>query len=250
MAPRFIRCLKTYWSFGILVGFIFFIATPLGWWHTLTGGVNERNRSSFHRLKARFFRFYTFHCVCYAKPELRNPHGETFEKPALVIANHQSLLDLPATLMLHDKLVAMTGQWVWESKIYGRVIRFADFLPSSMPMEEMLDHIRDCMSRGYSVLIFPEGTRSEDCQRHTFRRGAFHLAEQLRCDVVPVTLWGTGRVLPKQDFCLTPGREVIEIGRRVRYDEGLMGETHGAMTRYWHKQYQRRYAELEAEMLG
>ena len=182
-------------------------------------------------------------------PILRNPHEETFKKPALIIANHQSLLDLPATLMLTNRLIVMTGQWVWDSKIYGHVVRFADFFPATMSMEDMLAHISKCMKRGYSVLIFPEGTRSEDCQVHKFRRGAFHLAEQLKCDIVPVTIFGTGYLLPKRDFCLNPGPECIEIGKRVSFDDGIMGQTHGEMTRYWHKWFVENYAKLEAEFL-
>ena len=248
MNNRLIQKLKTYWTFGILVGYIGILAGPLWWWYSLIPGKREKRQAAFHSHIARFFKFYVFHCVCGAKVELRNESGEDFEKPALIIANHQSLLDLPATLMLKDKMVAMTGEWVWNSRIYGRVINFADFMPSSMPMDEMMAHVRDCMSRGYSVLIFPEGTRSEDLQVHKFRRGAFHIAEQLGCDVVPVTLHGTGRMLPKNDFCLTPGRIIVEVGQRVKMADGIMGEDHGSMTRYWHKWFVQRYAELEAEL--
>ncbi len=246
--PRWIKLIKTYASFGILVGYIFFIIAPKARIYSWFGD-NERVRFRLHRHIRRFCRFFSCHCVPGVNPVLRNDYEETFNKPALIIANHQSLLDLPGTLMLTNRLIVMTGQWVWDSKIYGHVVRFADFFPASMSMDEMLEHIRKCMNRGYSVLIFPEGTRSEDCQIHKFRRGAFHLAEQLKCDIVPVTIFGTGYLLPKNDFCLTPGPECIEIGKRVSYDDGIMGETHGEMTRYWHKWFVANYAKLEAEFL-
>lgn len=240
---RLIRKVLTYLSFGILVGYIFFVAVPLGRILELLGDT-PRRRAKFHRHIRRFFRFYTFCCVPGTFFKLNNPHRETFKKPALVIANHQSLLDLPATLMLGDKMVAMCGEWVWDSQIYGRVIRFADFFPATMSMDDMVAHCRSCLDRGYSVLIFPEGTRSEDGQIHTFRRGAFHLVEQLKCDVVPVVLAGTGKRLPKNDFCINPGKVLIEIGQRVTYESGTMGEGHGAMTRYWHKWFISRYQTL------
>lgn len=240
--------LKTYCSFGILIIYIFLVIWPLGLWYSLIPGRRQKNKLAYHRHIRRFFRFYIYHCVWGARPELVNPYKEEFHKPALIIANHQSLLDLPATLMLHDRMVAMTGQWVWDSALYGRVIRFADFLPATMPIDQMLDYIRDCMERGYSVLVFPEGTRSEDYQVHKFRRGAFLLAEQLQCDVVPVVLWGTGRMLPKNNFCINPGRIVIEVGRRIRFDDGIMGQDHGTMTRYWHKWFVERYSQMDEEM--
>jgi len=240
------RKIFTYLSFGLLVGYIFFVAVPLGLFYEFLGD-NERRRACFHRITRLYFSFYTMHCIPWVKFRLLNPHGEQFQKPALIIANHQSLIDLPATLMLGDKIVAMCGQWVWDSKIYGRAIRFADFFPASMSMDEMVSHCRSCMDRGYSILIFPEGTRSEDEQVHTFRRGAFHLAEQLQCDVVPVVLTGTGHCMPKSRFCLSPGNVTIEIGQRVSPADDIMGEGHSQMTRYWHKWFVRRYAELTEE---
>lgn len=244
---RLVHLLKTYYSFGIFVLYIFFVGVPMGWIYSLSKKNLAKNQDIYHRHAAHFFRRFIRHHLCCATHEVRNPYHETFAKPAMIIANHQSLLDLPLTMMMSPKMVVMTGQWVWESKIYGKVVKFCDYFPSSMPMEEMLDHIKDVMSRGYSVLIFPEGTRSEDCQIHTFRRGAFHLAEQLQCDILPMVISGTGKVLPKTDFCLHDGHMILEIGKRISFSEGIMGENHGQLTRYWHKFFLQRYAEIQAE---
>ncbi len=246
---KLINQLKTYYSFGIFVLYIFFVGVPAGWLYSLSEKNKAKNQDKYHKHVAHFCRRFLRHYLCCATHEIRNPYHETFKTPALIIANHQSILDLPFTMMMSPKLVVMTGQWVWESKLYGKVVKFCDYFPSSLPMDEMLVHIKDVMSRGYSVLIFPEGTRSEDCQVHTFRRGAFHLAEQLRCDIIPMVLWGTGRVLPKNEFCLHDGHMVLDIGKRERFDDGVMGEGHGALTRYWHKYFLQRFAELEEENL-
>jgi len=239
--------IKTYTIFVLLLGYIFLVLCPLGTWYSLIPGLLRRRQLSYHRYIRRCARFLMFHGLPGVKTKLRNEHRETFKKPALIIANHQSILDLAATLMLTDKIVVMCGQWVWDSKIYGHVVRFADFFPASMTMEQMTEHCRDCMSRGYSVLIFPEGTRSDDEQVHKFRRGAFHLVEQLQCDVVPVTLLGTGKILPKSNFCLHRGNVLVDIGPRTTCESGQMGEEHGAMTRYWHQWFVQRYEALRAE---
>lgn len=247
MKPRWYRKIATCLSFSLLVGYIFLAVVPKVHLYRWLGG-REKDREKLHRHFARFYRFYVFHLVPWLKPEVRNAYQEDFSKPALLIANHQSLLDLAGTLMLYDKIIVVVGGWVWNSPIYGHVMRFAEFLPASMPIEEMTSRVESCMKRGYSVLIFPEGTRSEDCHVQTFRRGAFHIAEKLKCDIVPITLWGTGLRLPKRDFCITPGRAVFEIGKRVSFADGIMGETHGELTRYWHKWFVKSYAELDAEM--
>lgn len=243
---RLLIKIKVYLSFGILVGSIFIIAVPMGWIFSLRKSKIEENRLTFHKFKARFFRFYVKHCLFNITSEVSNESGEDFQKPALILVNHQSLLDLPAIMMLHPHLVVMAGDWVWNSRIYGRTLRFAEFFPASMPLDEMRKFVASLMSRGYSVVVFPEGTRSVDLQIQPFRSGAFFLAEYLKCDVVPVTIWGSGKCMPKTDFVLKGGHIVMNIGKRIRFDDGIMGEAHRPMMRYWHNYFIRSYAVLES----
>lgn len=51
--------------------------------------------------------------------------------------------------------------------------------------------------RGYSFLIFPEGTRSCDGNLQAFRRGGFFLALESGAPIVPVTIRGTFELMPK-----------------------------------------------------
>ena len=54
--------------------------------------------------------------------------------------------------------------------------------------------------KGYSFLIFPEGTRSVDGRLHRFRRGGFFLAIAGGAPIVPVTIRGTFELMPKGRF--------------------------------------------------
>lgn len=63
----------------------------------------------------------------------------------------------------------------------------------------MEDSIRTIES-GSSVLIFPEGTRSEDSNIKTFKEGAFKLAVETQTPIIPIVLNGTGNALPKKGF--------------------------------------------------
>ncbi len=65
-------------------------------------------------------------------------------------------------------------------------------------------------------MIFPEGTRSEDCHIQRFHRGAFYLAEKIGLDIVPVFIDGFGEVLPKKSFHLHPGEMSLEVLPRIR----------------------------------
>ena len=72
------------------------------------------------------------------------------------------------------------------------------------------------MDRGYSVLIFPEGTRSRDGRMHAFRAGIGLLALQSRVPVVPVALIGLG-----EGRWFRSGRLEVRVGEAVRVPEGM-----------------------------
>jgi 1-acyl-sn-glycerol-3-phosphate acyltransferase len=61
----------------------------------------------------------------------------------------------------------------------------------------MLEKSYNCLKKGISIMIFPEGTRSPDCAIGFFKRGAFQLALQADVPILPVLIDGTGGILPK-----------------------------------------------------
>lgn len=62
----------------------------------------------------------------------------------------------------------------------------------------MADSLRDKVKQGYSVIVFPEGTRSQDGKIGRFHKGAFFLAEQLKLDILPILVYGNGLVSSKR----------------------------------------------------
>mgnify|MGYP000274116373 CR=1 FL=1 len=78
---------------------------------------------------------------------------------------------------------------------------------------------------GASVHFFPEGTRSEDGFLQMFHKGAFQLAIDLNCDIVPLVLCDTRSVVPRNAYWVESSRPVIKALPRVTpenspYDEG------------------------------
>ena len=206
------QAIYTVFSFCYFIGLAIDM-TLRGFFLITLGGATDEHKRKYHRILQHKARFVINH-VPGTSFSYSNPQGETFDKPAVIISNHQSHLDLMGIMMLTPNLIILTKNWVWHNPFYGIVIRYADFFPIS-ETEEMTQKIAKMVEKGYSVMIFPEGTRSEDCNIRRFHRGAFYLAEQLGIDIIPVYIDGFGTVLPKKSFHLHPGHMSVEVMSRI-----------------------------------
>ena len=181
------------------------------------GRKTEAKKTMYHRLLYRIANFVIYR-IPQVKTVFRNISGETFDTPGIIICNHQSHIDLMCVMMLTPKLIILTNDWVWNSPFYGRLIKYADYYPVSNGMEMAMPQLKDAVERGYSIVVFPEGTRSADCSIQRFHRGAFYLAEMLQLDIIPVLIHGVGHVLPKNEFMLRKGRIDIRVLPRITPD--------------------------------
>lgn len=120
--------------------------------------------------------------------------------PAVYVANHQSFLDIYTLLTLGRcfKFISKTSIFMLP------VIGWAMYLLGVIPLRRMdsrsqLDCLKRCVDlvkRGASVFFFPEGTRSKDGKLGIFKRGAFSVAVKTGVPVIPITLLGTGKLMP------------------------------------------------------
>jgi 1-acyl-sn-glycerol-3-phosphate acyltransferase len=148
-----------------------------------------------------------------------------YSKPAILIANHSSFLDTMIMLMHHPKAVIMVKEWVYKSPLYGWVIRYANYLFMEEGPEANIQQARQLVNDGYSIIIFPEGTRSADGKIHRFHKGAFFLAEQLNLAIQPVFIHGAGYVSPKNELVIKHGPVNVSIQRRIEPTDTRWGET-------------------------
>ncbi|KAF3450181.1 hypothetical protein FNV43_RR06261 [Rhamnella rubrinervis] len=122
------------------------------------------------------------------------------DTPAVYVSNHQSFLDIYTLLTLGRtfKFISKTSIFLYP------VIGWAMFLLGIIPLKRMdnrsqLDCLKRCMDllrTGASVFFFPEGTRSKDGKLGAFKKGAFSVAAKTKVPVVPITLIGTGKLMP------------------------------------------------------
>jgi long-chain acyl-CoA synthetase len=164
--------------------------------------------------------------------------------PVLVIANHVTTYDgalvlyaLPGRLR-RQMAIAMAGEMLQDLR-YGRnqqsavqnlfapaaywlvTAWFNVFpLPRLRGFQRSFSHAGDAMDRGYSILIFPEGTRSPDGEMQHFRAGIGLLAQQSRVPVVPVALIGLGEMRESKSRWFRSGKLEVHVGEAVAVEEG------------------------------
>ena len=164
--------------------------------------------------------------------------------PVLVIANHVTAYDgalilyaLPGKLR-RRMAIAMSGEILLDLR-HGRnqqdAVRnllapaaywlvtalFNVFpLPRQRGFQRSFAHAGEAMDRGYSVMIFPEGTRSPDGKLHQFRAGTGLLIQQSRVPVVPVALIGLGEIRAARTRWLRSGKLEVHVGTPVPLEEG------------------------------
>ena len=203
---------------------------------------------AFHYVMSKFMK-----SVLYTNPFLKkkviNAQNVKFDKPAVIIANHTSFLDILAIGMLSPKIIFLVSDWVYNSPIFGKGVRLAGFYPVSQGLEGGVEHLREKVNQGFSLMVFPEGSRSTDNQIKRFHKGAFYLAEQFNLDIVPVIIHGNSEVLPKGDFIINDGSITLKILPRITSENKSFGENYAERTKklsvYFKEEFKKMRTDIE-----
>jgi len=240
----------TLWSFSKMIfAFTYFVVGCLVL--TLVGSVlvylnplgRERGKKVVHFLISRYIRSL-INIMGNVSKTYHYTDKDYHKKPAVYIANHTSFLDILIMTSLHPKVILITADWVWKSPVMGPLVRMADYYPAAEGAQEGLTHLRTMRDKGYSIVIFPEGTRSYTDRMGKFRKGAFYLAEQLQMDIQPLVLHGVQYTMEKGDFLLKNGHINVHVEDRIRWDDPDFGHTvadRRKLVSQWFRQRYRHY---------
>ena len=147
---------------------------------------------------------------------------ENLEKgtPYIFVSNHQSTIDIPTLFMAIPwdtrfvakkqlKYVPAIGWYMWLAKFV--------FVDRSNHREAVrsLDEAGEQIRGGISIIVFPEGTRSDDRRVMPFKKGPFALAMKAGVAVVPVAIEGSGKLMPKNSWQITPGPIKVKVGHPI-----------------------------------
>ncbi len=126
--------------------------------------------------------------------------------PAVLVANHLSMLDILVVYGLFRPFKWVAKAELFRVPVVGWNMALNDYVrvwrgdPESV--RKMMDHCRRHLARGTPVLVFPEGTRSRTGRLQAFKDGAFRLALDAGCPVIPIAITGTAEGLPKSGLML------------------------------------------------
>jgi 1-acyl-sn-glycerol-3-phosphate acyltransferase len=125
-------------------------------------------------------------------------------RPYIVVANHQSFVDILLISQLPWEMKWLSKADFFKYPLVGWLMRMAGDIKLIRGKRDSIvaamDSCKDRLSKRVSVMIFPEGTRSEDGELRKFKDGAFRLAIETGTPILPLVLDGTHPALQKGDW--------------------------------------------------
>ena len=138
------------------------------------------------------------------------------DRNVLFISNHQSDFDIalfmakipkPAGFMAKIELAKIPVIKSWMDNIHCVFMDRSDMKQSVKAIMNGIPNLKN----GYSMVIFPEGTRSKSDRMGEFKAGSFKLATKPQIPIVPVTLNGSYKVLEENHYRITPAEVIVTI---------------------------------------
>ncbi|HDD43334.1 MAG TPA: 1-acyl-sn-glycerol-3-phosphate acyltransferase [Candidatus Desulfofervidus auxilii] len=143
-----------------------------------------------------------------------------FKRPYVFAANHQSQYDI-FTLLAH---LPIQFKWMAKKSLFyiplvGWGMKACGYIPvereNPKAAYQAILKALEIIKQGFSIIIFPEGTRSLDGNIRSFKSGGFVLALRAKVPIVPVSIIGTFSILPKSGRRIRPGNVTIIIDRPI-----------------------------------
>ncbi|MFC1821683.1 lysophospholipid acyltransferase family protein [Thermodesulfobacteriota bacterium] len=158
--------------------------------------------------------------VCGINVRVKGRQNADGHVPRIYMSNHQSYFDifvLLAHLPVDFKFVLKKE--LTKIPIFGFSLRRARYISidrgDPRKAVKSLNAAADRIKNGASVLIFPEGTRSEDGLLLPFKPGGFHLALKSGCEIVPIAIINSREIVPKGSLRIRKGSVAMNIGNPI-----------------------------------
>lgn len=132
------------------------------------------------------------------------------EKSYIIMSNHASHYDIPLILSaLPGSIRMMAKKELFRVPLWGHAMQAAEFISIDRENRRQaildLQHAKEKMLSGIRIWMAPEGTRTRTGELQEFKRGGFMLAIKTGATIVPITIKGSGKILPPKTWNFTLG---------------------------------------------
>jgi 1-acyl-sn-glycerol-3-phosphate acyltransferase len=167
---------------------------------------------------------YTMLAVSFVRTEIKNKAKIVKGQSYVIISNHQSQYDILALVTT----LGIQFRWFIKKEIlkvpifgYGLYAARNIYLDRTNTAKaiESINKGMDRLPKGASVMVFAEGTRSDDGKIHEFKKGGFMAAIIRRIPILPVTINGSRRIVPKGSLVVKPGKIQVVVGDPIETGE-------------------------------
>lgn len=160
----------------------------------------------------------------FVKVEVRGRENIDRATSYVFVANHQGAYDIFSIYgYLGHPFRWMMRKGITNIPLVGTACRAAGHILVDTKSASGLKHtVEDAvknLNNGVSLVVFPEGRRTDDGQMGTFKHGAFRLALEFNLPVVPVTINGSYKVMPRSTFNVTPGTITLTLHEPIPVKE-------------------------------
>lgn len=209
--------------------------------------INKQGRA-FHWVARTYSKFVLK--ICGVKVKTIGVENLQPGKSYIYVSNHASGFDIPAVIGgIPDQIRIVYKKELEKVPFFGWGLKFGKTYIAidrarGPEAARSLDEAADKIRSGASVLLFAEGTRTKDGKLQPFKRGAFNLAVKSGVPVIPLTINGSFKILPKKKLRIIPGDITLVIDKPIEVlkDGGkqeemrLMEVVHQAITKHYIEQ--------------
>ena len=151
------------------------------------------------------------------KLEVRGLENIGGSKSFIIVGNHQSHMDIPVSLAaLPLSLRIISKKELFKIPVFGWGMRAAGIIEVDRSNRKQafaaLEKVESVVRKNeLAILAFPEGTRSTNGKIHPFKKGPFVLAINTGLPILPVSISGTRKILPKGSLKISGGKVLVQV---------------------------------------
>ena len=220
--------INMYWRTVLCFGYfgltMLLLISPYTLLFFLVHGENPKSRARYRRQMQSLAKHYC-RLLAGLHYTIDNPYNiHLDDHPAVIISNHQSHIDIMVLLSITSKMAILVKDYIWYNPIFHTVARKLDCFPMSMDDAAKETLMKRVTEEGYSIMVFPEGTRTTTGEIGRFHRGAAYYAELFKLPIQPILVEGLCDYMSRKQFAIKPNQVKVHILPEIPLSDPSFGQ--------------------------